>query len=212
MEYHTSTAAKPSSGEVQDALEPNRDDPWLAHRKHYGRYRSLQARKTLLQDAMSELRGSASDFDKTPYLFNCLNGTLDLRTGELRPHDPRDMISEQAAVNFNPSAASPRFVRFIEEITEGNQERARMLQKALGYALKGEANEECYFTAIGEKTRNGKGTLFDTMLRLFIDELRSGYAWQGTGWTAFLNHGGSSVERAAEKTEDLIQRLNTERE
>ena len=143
------------------------DDKWASHRKHYSRYRSLQARKTLLQDAMSELRGSASDFDKNPYLFNCLNGTLDLRTGELRPHDHCDMISKQAAVNFDPSAVSPRFVRFIEEITEGNQERARMLQKALGYALKGEANEECYFTAIGEKTRNGKGTLFDTILQLF---------------------------------------------
>lgn len=42
-----------------------------------------------------------------------------------------------------------------------------MLQKALGYAMKGEANEECYFNAVGEKTRNGKGTLFDTILQLF---------------------------------------------
>ena len=158
---------KPEAGAVRDALESKQEDQWAAHRKHYGRYRSLQARKTLLQDAMSELRGNASEFDKAPYLFNCLNGTLDLRTGELRPHDPQDMISKQAAVNYDPSASSPRFVQFIEEVTEGNGERAKMLQKALGYALKGEANEECYFTAIGEKTRNGKGTLFDTILQLF---------------------------------------------
>lgn len=143
------------------------EDKWSSHRKHYNRYRSLQARKTLIQDAMSELRGNASDFDHDPYLFNCQNGTLDLRTGKLRPHDPRDMISKQAAVNYDPAARSPRFVQFIEEITEGNTDRAAMLQKALGYALKGEANEECYFTAIGEKTRNGKGTLFDTVLQLF---------------------------------------------
>lgn len=142
-------------------------DKWASHRKHYSRYRSLQARKTLLQDAMTDLRGSASDFDRDPYLFNCLNGTLDLRTGELHPHSAADRISKQAAVNYDPAARSPRFVRFIEEITEGNAERARMLQKSLGYALKGEANEECYFTAIGEKTRNGKGTLFDTVLQLF---------------------------------------------
>lgn len=50
------------------------------------------------------------------------------------------------------------------------------------------------------------------LLRPFIDELRSGYAWHGTGWAAFLNNGASSVERAAEKTGDLIQRLNAERE
>ena len=143
------------------------EDKWSSHRKHYNRYRSLQARKTLIQDAMSELRGNASDFDHDPYLFNCQNGTLDLRTGKLRPHDPSDMISKQAAVNYDPAARSPRFVQFIEEITEGNTDRAAMLQKSLGYALKGEANEECYFTAIGEKTRNGKGTLFDTVLQLF---------------------------------------------
>lgn len=143
------------------------EDKWSSHRKHYNRYRSLQARKTLIQDAMSELRGNASDFDRDPYLFNCQNGTLDLRTGKLRPHDPSDMISKQAAVNYDPAARSPRFVQFIEEITEGNTDRAAMLQKSLGYALKGEANEECYFTAIGEKTRNGKGTLFDTVLQLF---------------------------------------------
>lgn len=157
----------PEKGEVRDALEPAQEDEWKAHRKHYGRYRSLQARKTLLQDAMSELPGSASDFDRDPFLFNCQNGTLDLRTGRLRPHNPGDRISKQAAVNYDPAARSPRFVQFIEEITEGHAERANMLQKALGYALKGEANEECYFTAIGEKTRNGKGTLFDTVLQLF---------------------------------------------
>lgn len=157
----------PAPREARDALAPKPEDPWIAHRKHYGRYRSFQARKTLLQDAMPELRGSAAEFDRAPYLFNCQNGTLDLRTGELRPHDPADRISKQAAVNYEPAARSPRFVRFIDEITEGNAGRASMLQKALGYAMKGEANEECYFTAIGEKTRNGKGTLFDTMLRLF---------------------------------------------
>lgn len=50
------------------------------------------------------------------------------------------------------------------------------------------------------------------LLRPFIDELRSGYAWQGTGWTAFRQTGASSVERATEKTQDLIQRLQEERE
>ena len=84
------------------------EDKWSSHRKHYNRYRSLQARKTLIQDAMSELRGNASDFDHDPYLFNCQNGTLDLRTGKLRPHDPSDMISKQATVNYDPAARSPQ--------------------------------------------------------------------------------------------------------
>lgn len=150
-----------------DSPSAKPDDPWAKCRKYYNRYRSLNNRKTLIQDAKPELRGSATEFDCDPYLFNCQNGTLDLRTGELRPHNPLDRISKQAAVDYAPEARSPRFVQFIEEITEGDTARAGMLQKALGYSMKGEANEECYFTAIGEQTRNGKGTLFDTMLHLF---------------------------------------------
>lgn len=142
-------------------------DEWKDARKHYEKYRAFKWRETLLKDSRAELRGKAADFDSQPMLFNCLNGTLDLQTLQLRPHDPDDFISKRAEVGYDPKARCERFERFIAEITEGNQDRARMLQKSLGYALKGEANEECYFNAVGEKTRNGKGTLFDTVLQLF---------------------------------------------
>ena len=48
------------------------------------------------------------------------------------------------------------------------------------------------------------------MLRPFIEEMRSVYAWVGTGWASFYHSGASSVERAAEKTETLIQRLGVD--
>lgn len=142
-------------------------DPWAAHRKHYGKYRFLGYRKTLIQDAQDELGGHASDFDRQTLLFNLKNGTLNLQTMQLQKHKPDDKLSKMANVIYHPALKCERFERFITEITEGKQERADMLQKALGYSLKGEANEECYFTAIGEKTRNGKGTLFDTVLNIF---------------------------------------------
>ena len=41
------------------------------------------------------------------------------------------------------------------------------------------------------------------MLRPFIEEMRSGYAWIGTGWASFYHSGASSVERAAERVEEL---------
>ena len=50
------------------------------------------------------------------------------------------------------------------------------------------------------------------MLRPFIEEMRSGYAWMGTGWASFRDTGASSVERAAEKTEALLQRIQEQRE
>ena len=144
-------------------------DEWAAYRKHYFKYRSLKYRETQLKDAHDELFTSSNAFDRQPFLFNCQNGTLDLQSGNLRPHDPADMLSKIANVKYDPSARCERFVQFVDEITEGNKDRARMLQKTLGYCLKGEANEECYFTAIGERTRNGKGTLFDTVMNIFGD-------------------------------------------
>ena len=43
-------------------------------------------------------------FDTSNWLLNCLNGTVDLRTGELRPHNPNDMITKLAPVNYDPNA------------------------------------------------------------------------------------------------------------
>lgn len=151
---------------AQPGEEPEKDE-FKDVRKHYAKYRSLNWRKTLLQDSQDELSGKSADFDRQPLYFNCKNGTLDLSTMQLHSHRPADMLSKQADVVYDPGARCPRFEQFIDEITEGDKDRARMLQKVLGYALKGEANEECYFNVVGEKTRNGKGTLFDTVLHLF---------------------------------------------
>ncbi len=104
-----------------------------------------------------------NSFDKDPNLFNVQNGTYNLETGELQPHRCEDYISMCANVEYNPNAKYPRFDKFIDEITEGKTDRAEALQRSLGYALKGEANEECLFLAHGATTRNGKGTLFDTV-------------------------------------------------
>ncbi len=142
-------------------------DPYEAERKQYAKYRFMNYRKTQLQDAQDEMSGRAVQFDHDPYLFNIKNGTYNLKTGSLQPHNPADKISKMANVIYNPAAKCERFEQFIYEISEGKPDRINMLQKALGYCLKGEANEECYFTAIGHKTRNGKGTLFDTMLNIF---------------------------------------------
>ena len=154
---------------VSSKGEEAAEDEWLIYRKHYQKYTAFKYRETLRKDAQDQIQGSVLDFDKPPFLFNCRNGTLDLNTGTIRPHTPQDKLSKMARVDYNPNAACVRFVEFIDEITEGNKDRARMLQKALGYSLKGEANEECYFTAIGQKTRNGKGTLFDTVMNIFGD-------------------------------------------
>lgn len=152
---------------VEQQMNGIMNDEWAAHRGYYKQYTKRKYRETLIKDARSEMHAFVHEFDRESHLFNLKNGTLNLNTMQLQPHNPADRLSLMADVSFSPTAQCERFARFIEEITEYKTERAQMLQKALGYALKGDANEECYFTAIGEKTRNGKGTLFDTVLQIF---------------------------------------------
>ena len=51
----------------------------------------------------------------------------------------------------------------------GDQEKAEFLQMSLGYALSGDSRYECMFILYGETTRNGKGTLMESILRIFGD-------------------------------------------
>jgi putative DNA primase/helicase len=47
------------------------------------------------------------DLDADPWLLNCTNGTVDLRTGHLRDHDPGDLCTLQAPVAYDPRATAP---------------------------------------------------------------------------------------------------------
>lgn len=71
-------------------------------------------------------------FDRDKYLFNCHNGTIDLRTGEFRPHTPSDRLTKLTEVDYDPDATCPRWISFMDEVFEGDQDRIKYLQKAVG--------------------------------------------------------------------------------
>ena len=126
---------------------------------HYGQ---LKYRKTMVEDARSECFISTPDFDRNGSLLNCLNGTIDLSTFELLPHNPEDLISKMSYIPFAPNARSEEYERFIWEIMQGNEAKIRYLQKTLGLALTTDTSNECCWLWYGPTTRNGKGTLTET--------------------------------------------------
>ena len=69
-----------------------------------------------IEFAKSFLIVRVSQLDANPFALNCLNGTIDLRTGKLCPHDPNDLITKLVAINFDPRAKAPRFRKFLKEI------------------------------------------------------------------------------------------------
>ena len=133
------------------------------------KWQSRHVRITILCDAQSVYPISMQDFDANRFLFNCSNGTLDLRTNEFREHSADDRLTKITPVEYDPEAVSERFSSFISEIMSGDTEKARFLQKALGYSVSGDTRFECMFFLYGETTRNGKGTLMESILRVMGD-------------------------------------------
>jgi P4 family phage/plasmid primase-like protien len=82
-----------------------------------------------------------ADFDTNPWLLNCQNGTVDLRTGTLRPHDRRDLITKLAPVEFDPQAAGPHWQAHLERFLP-NAAIRRQVQRDLGLSLVGADLEE----------------------------------------------------------------------
>ena len=79
------------------------------------RYETTSAITGILTEAaaLQEFSIVADDLDADPWLFNCQNGTLDLRTMELRPHDPADRISKIANAAYHPNISGTVWIEFL---------------------------------------------------------------------------------------------------
>jgi putative DNA primase/helicase len=120
-----------------------------------------------LASTESEIVVTPDDLDADPFLLNCTNGVLDLRTGELGPHDPKLLLSKMTGAAFRPGAPGPEFVKFLERVQPDPGMRD-YLGRLLGHALEGRVTEHLLpiFHGAG---RNGKGTLTGAVLTALGD-------------------------------------------
>jgi putative DNA primase/helicase len=84
----------------------------------------------------------AADLDADQWLLNALNGTIDLRTGDLRPHDRANRITKLAPVEFVHDARSERWEGFLARATDGDSDLMGFLQRLAGYTIAGVTDEE----------------------------------------------------------------------
>ena len=138
------------------------------------RYNRLADRKKLIEDARCEVTKPRAEFDADPNLLNLQNGTLDLATFRLRPHDPDDFISKVANVAYDESANCEEWERFLNEALQGDAEAIRYLQKVLALGLTCDTSQECMFILLGP-TRSGKSTTVET-LQTLLNPDDNGYA------------------------------------
>jgi putative DNA primase/helicase len=109
--------------------------------------------------------------DADPMLFNVLNGTVDLRTGELLPHKRSDKITKLAPVVYDRAARCPDWDEFLDRIMAANKRLIAFLQRAVGYSMTGVIRETILLILHGTGA-NGKTVCIETLTRLLGDYAR----------------------------------------
>jgi putative DNA primase/helicase len=140
-------------------------DEMLTLAKKLGQTATINA---LLTEAAPRVSCKTLDFDTDPWLLNCSNGTLDLRTGQLYPHDRNQLISKLAPFPYDSQANPQRWRIFIYQIVQSDVALYQFLQRALGYSISGSTREQSMFIMYGSGS-NGKSTMWGTVMRVLGD-------------------------------------------
>ncbi len=102
-----------------------------------------------------------AELDADPWVINCQNGTLDLRTGKLEPHNPADLITKMAPVDYDSDADCPRFKQFLKEILV-EEAVIDFVRRYSGVTLTGITRERL-FAILHGTGKNGKTTLIELL-------------------------------------------------
>lgn len=105
------------------------------------------------------------DFDTDHMLLNVANGTVDLRTGELRDHSIDDMISKMSGTKYDEKAKCPQWLDHLQVVLKGNAELIDWFQRVVGYILTGKTYEQCLYLLYGSGN-NGKSVTVNTIVSL----------------------------------------------
>ena len=140
-----------------------------------------------IEMAQPHVTRSVTDFDAEPWLLNVKNGTLDLRTGTLRPFNSADHLTRLAGTAYNADADCPLFKRFLRDIFDQDKDLIRFVQRCIGYTLTGSTGEQVFFFLQGAG-RNGKSTLIQ-----ILQQMLGPYALSTPTDTLLAKHGASST-------------------
>lgn len=122
----------------------------------------------------SRVAAKTGDFDAAADLLNVKNGVLNLRTGELVPHEPGHRFTYCLDVAYDRSALDDErctlWLSWLFEVLEQEdvaetEELVEWLQEVVGYSLTGHTSEELFLFMHGP-SRSGKGTLAETLMAL----------------------------------------------
>jgi putative DNA primase/helicase len=113
-------------------------------------------------ESFSGIRAESLAFDRDAALLNVANGTIELRTGELRAHRREDLITKLIDLDFRVDARSELWDGFLLSATDGKDGLSAFLRRAAGYTISGSTKEEIIFVLHGPG-ETGKTTFVETL-------------------------------------------------
>lgn len=160
-------------------------------------------KKAMIEEAqhLGEIPVLPDQMDSYSDYINCQNGIVNLRNGELIPHSPEFMMTKITNCEYDTAGRKPeRWLEFLDDVTGGDKELQRYLQKCIGYSLTGLTVEHCCFFLYG-MGRNGKSTFIDTLANMIGD-----YASNTQPDTIMMrqNSGGANSDIARLKSARLV--------
>lgn len=147
------------------ADDEKRAKAWMSWAKYSQSSQGITAALRELQADM-QVACDVNDFDRHEHLMACRNGVVNLRTGELQPHDPGLLITRRVDLDYDPLATAPRWESFLREVFPDDEELPGYMQRLTGYGVTGSTAEQCFAVFYG-KGANGKSVFLDTLTEVF---------------------------------------------
>ena len=140
--------------------------------------------KKLLQDAMTahnlprimamlklavsepEMATTDKELDSDPYKLGVGNGVVDLRSGLRYFNQPEFKVTRYCNADFVEDAPCPRWITFLNQIFQEDEETIESVQRLLGYTLTGLVTEEVLVICYGHGS-NGKSVFSNVIHNIF---------------------------------------------
>lgn len=106
-----------------------------------------------------------SDLDADPFLFNCRNTAIDLRTCQPKDHERGDLCARVAPVTYDPRAVADLWLSVMNRIMGSNERLIAYVQRVAGLCLTGDPTVHELLILHGAGA-NGKSVFVDTLLGL----------------------------------------------
>ena len=171
----------------QEAEHADDDELRKAIIRHANRSEQARSVRATLDLAGPMRTKAVDDFDADPFELTVRNGTLDLRTGKLLPHDRKRLSTRITDLSYDRAADCPAWRAFLARVLDHDDELLAFLQRAVGYSLTGSVDEQVLFLLHGSGS-NGKTTFVETIRTLGGD-----YATQTPASTLLEQRQGSDA-------------------